>query len=84
MPISVPDSSPRIAADVPDATVQWKPLPGGPETAFMAEGAGFQMVVISPTQDLVAVRLGIDQGVPFPEIKAPFGPMISAFPERRP
>jgi len=61
---------------------QWKPLPGGPATVFMAEGANFQMVAIAPTKDLVAVRLGLDQGTPFPQIKAPFGPLIAAFPDR--
>lgn len=61
-----------------------KPLEGGPPTVFMAEGASFQMVAIDPLRDLVAVRLGLDQGTPFPEIKAPFGPLISAFPVRPP
>ena len=48
----------------------------------MAEGASFQMVAIAPTKDLIAVRLGTDQGTPFPQIKEPFGPLISAFPDR--
>jgi len=61
---------------------QWKVLPGGPPDVFMAEGAYFQMVAVSPTRDLVAVRLGIAQGTPFPEIKEPFGPLIAAFPAR--
>lgn len=61
---------------------QWKPLPGGPASVFLAEGASFQAVAMDPTRDLVAVRLGIDQGKSFPEIKEPFGPMIAAFPER--
>jgi CubicO group peptidase (beta-lactamase class C family) len=61
---------------------QWKPLPGGPNSAFMAEGAEFQMVAIVPEKDLVAVRLGTSQGASFVELKAPFGPMISAFPDR--
>lgn len=66
----------------PPPAGQWKPLPGGDTSVFMAEGASFQMVAMDPTRDLVAVRLGHDQGTPFPEIKEPFGPMISAFPER--
>jgi CubicO group peptidase (beta-lactamase class C family) len=70
----------QVATDVAG---QWTPLPGGPGSAFMAEGASFQMVVVVPEKDLVAVRLGIDQGTPFPEIKEPFGPLISAFPDRR-
>ena len=49
----------------------------------MADGASCQMVAIAPKKDLVAVRLGLDQGTPFPEIKEPFGPMISALPDRR-
>lgn len=61
---------------------QWKPLPGGPPTVFMAEGASFQIVAMDPTRDLVAVRLGMDQGTPFPENKEPFGPMMAAFPDR--
>jgi CubicO group peptidase (beta-lactamase class C family) len=61
---------------------QWKPLPGGPSTLFMAEGASFQVVAIVPTKDLVAVRLGLAQGTPFPEIKEPMGPMIAAFGDR--
>jgi len=61
---------------------QWKPLPGGPRTLFMAEGASFQVLAVDPARDLVAVRLGIAQGTPFPEIKQPFGPLIEAFPLR--
>ena len=61
---------------------QWKPLPGAPSTLFMAEGASFQVVAIVPTKDLVAVRLGLAESTPFPEIKAPMGPMIAAFPDR--
>lgn len=59
---------------------QWKPLPGGPPEVFMAEGASFQVVAMDPTRDLVAVRLGMDQGKSFIELKKPFGPMIAAFP----
>jgi CubicO group peptidase (beta-lactamase class C family) len=61
---------------------QWKPLPGGPASVFLAEGASFQAVAMDPVRDLVAVRLGLDQGVPFPEVKEPFGPLIAAFAER--
>ena len=61
---------------------QWKPLPGGPASLFIAEGAEFQMVAISPSQDVVAVRLGIAQGTGYPEVKEPFGPLISAFGDR--
>jgi CubicO group peptidase (beta-lactamase class C family) len=61
---------------------QFEVLPGGPPTAFAAEGAGFQMVVIAPGRDLVAVRLGLDQATPYPEIKRPLGPLVAAFPER--
>lgn len=71
-----------INADPIEQSSQWKPLPGAPTSVFLAEGAGFQMVAISPTKDLVAVRLGLDQGTPYPEIKEPFGPLISAFPDR--
>jgi len=70
-----------VNADPPEAG-QWKPLPDGPDQVFLAEGAYFQVVAVDPTRDLVAVRLGIAQGVPFPEIKEPFGPLIAAFPER--
>ena len=52
------------------------------ETNWAAEGAKFQMVAIVPTKDLVAVRLGESQGTEFPAIKEPFGPLISAFPDR--
>ena len=55
---------------------------GDVDSAFMAKGASLQMVAIAPEKDLVAVRLGHDQGVPFPKIKEPFGPMIAAFPDR--
>jgi CubicO group peptidase (beta-lactamase class C family) len=72
-----------VNADPPPEAL-WRPLEGGPSTVFMAEGASFQMVAMDPLRDLVAVRLGLDQGTPFPEIKAPFGPLISAFPVRRP
>jgi CubicO group peptidase (beta-lactamase class C family) len=68
--------------EIPLSGVQLTPLPGAPSVVFMAEGASFQMVAIDPVRDLVAVRLGLDQGTPFPEIKEPFGPLISAFPER--
>ncbi len=66
----------------PASDNQWKPLPGAPQSVFMAEGANFQMVAIVPTKDLVAVRLGEAQGTPFPEIKEPFGSLIAAFPDR--
>ena len=66
----------------PTESGQWKPLPGGPAEVFMAEGAHFQVVAVDPTRDLVAVRLGIAQGVSFPEVKEPFGPLIAAFPTR--
>ena len=72
-----------VNADPPPEAL-WRPLEGGPSTVFMAEGASFQMVAMDPLRDLVAVRLGLDQGTPFPEIKAPFGPLISAFPVRSP
>jgi CubicO group peptidase (beta-lactamase class C family) len=71
-----------VNADPAEGAGQWKPLPGGPSSVFMAEGASFQMVAIAPAKDLVAVRLGTDQGTPFPQIKEPFGPLISAFPDR--
>jgi len=61
---------------------QLKPLPGGPPSVFMALGAEFQMVAIAPTKNVVAVRLGVAQGKSFPENMEPFGPMISAFPDR--
>ena len=61
---------------------QWKVLAGAPESTFVAEGAYFQMVAIVPSKDLVAVRLGEAQGTAYPEIKEPFGPLISAFPDR--
>jgi CubicO group peptidase (beta-lactamase class C family) len=71
-----------VNEDPSEKSKQWKPLPGAPTSVFMAEGAGFQAVAIAPTKDLVAVRLGLDQGTPYPEIKDPFGPMITAFPDR--
>jgi CubicO group peptidase (beta-lactamase class C family) len=71
-----------VNADPAEDAKQWKPLPGAPPSVFLAEGASFQMVAIAPTKDLVAVRLGTDQGTPFPQIKEPFGPLISAFPDR--
>jgi CubicO group peptidase (beta-lactamase class C family) len=72
-----------VNAEPLEGSKQWKPLPGAPQSVFMAEGASFQMVAVAPTKDLVAVRLGLDQGTPYPEIKEPFGPMITAFPDRR-
>lgn len=66
----------------PKGRFQWRVLPGGPPTSFAAEGANFQMVVIAPTRDVVAVRLGETQATPFPEIKEPLGPLVSAFPLR--
>ncbi len=71
-----------VNADPGERSGQWKPLPGAPASVFLAEGASFQVVAIAPSKDLVAVRLGLDQGTPYPEIKEPFGPMISAFPDR--
>ena len=40
------------------------------------------MLTLKTTKDLVAVRLGLAQGTPFPEIKEPMGPMIAAFGDR--
>lgn len=71
-----------VNGDPDGVEMQWKPLPGAPSSVFLAEGAMFQMVAIAPTKDLVAVRLGLDQGTTYPEIKEPFGPMISAFGDR--
>ncbi len=71
-----------VNADPVEGAGQWKPLSGAPSTLFLAEGAMFQVVAIVPTKDLVAVRLGLDQGTPFPKIKEPMGPMIAAFPDR--
>ena len=68
--------------EVPPPDRQWRPLPGGPTSVFMAEGASFQVVAMDPARDLVVVRLGESQGTPFPEIKEPMGPMIAAFPDR--
>lgn len=60
---------------------QRRVLPGAPASTFAAEGANFQMVAIVPTMDLVAVRLGENQASSFPEVKEPFGALISTFPE---
>lgn len=63
------------------AAGQWELLPGAPASTFAAEGAGFQMVAIVPTLDLVAVRLGEAQGADFRELKRIFGGIVGAFPE---
>ncbi len=60
---------------------QWTPLPGAPETTFIAEGAMFQMIAIVPTMDLVAVRLGESQGVDHMELRAELARLLTAFPE---
>ena len=61
---------------------QWKVLAGAPESTFVAEGAYFQMLAIVPSKDLVAVRLGQAEGTAYPEIKEPFGELVSAYPDR--
>ena len=71
-----------VNEDPVEGADQWKPLPGAAKTIFLAEGHDFQMVAISPGQDLVAIRLGIAQGASDLEIKKDFGPMVTAFPDR--
>ncbi len=61
---------------------QWVVLPGAPESAFMAEGAMFQMVAIIPTKDLVVVRLGESQGKDHKVLREDLARLIAAFPER--
>ena len=61
---------------------QWVMLPGLPESAFVAEGAMFQMVAMLPTMDLVAVRLGESIGADHMALRRKFARVIDAFPEQ--
>jgi CubicO group peptidase (beta-lactamase class C family) len=61
---------------------QFSPLPGGPASAFSANGNEGQMVVIVPTLDLVLVRLGVMQASGWPEVTRAAADVVAAFSNR--
>lgn len=60
---------------------QWsKILPGGPESAFAANGNNGQVIMIVPTHDLVVVHLGEMQSTSWPAVSANLADIVAAFP----
>jgi hypothetical protein len=59
---------------------QFKPLPGGPESALSVNGNNGQMVVIVPTHDLVVVRLGEMQASTWASVGGDVAAVVAAFP----
>ena len=59
---------------------QFKPLPGGPESALSVSGNNGQMVVIVPTHDLVVVRLGEMQASSWDSVTGEVAAAVAAFP----
>jgi CubicO group peptidase (beta-lactamase class C family) len=59
---------------------QWVLYPGAPQSAFAAEGNGFQLVIAVPTHDLLVVRLGELQTSDFTEQRPHVGKLIASFP----
>jgi CubicO group peptidase (beta-lactamase class C family) len=62
------------------ASDQFKILPGGPESAFAANGNDGQVILIVPTHDLVVVRLGEMQSTTWPAVNANLADIVAAFP----
>lgn len=56
--------------------------PGSPESLFMAEGAYGQLVVMSPTRDLVIVRLGDLRTFDFVPLAPLVDEIVASFPSR--
>ena len=61
---------------------QWNMLPSAPSEVFAAEGAGFQLVAMDPTRDLVFVRLGEAPFENFAKLRRLIGETIILFPVR--
>ncbi|HWX75534.1 MAG TPA: serine hydrolase [Solirubrobacteraceae bacterium] len=59
---------------------QFRPLPGGPDSAFCASGNDGQIVMIVPTRDLVLVRLGEMQAGTWSSVTQEISAVAAAFP----
>jgi CubicO group peptidase (beta-lactamase class C family) len=64
------------------AEQQFQLLPGGPRSAFAAQGAEGQYVLMLPDRNLVLVRLGELQGSTFEALSRQIAAVVAAFPPR--
>jgi CubicO group peptidase (beta-lactamase class C family) len=65
--------------NLPPAERQYVLLPGGPPSAFGATGNEGQMIVVVPTHDLVAVRLGEMHACSWKTVTADLAAIVAAF-----
>lgn len=61
---------------------QFRLLPGGPSSAFAANGNSGQSILMVPTHDLIVVRLGELQSTTWKALNENLAEIVAAFPER--
>lgn len=61
---------------------QFRMLPGGPPSAFAANGNSGQVILMVPTHDLLLVRLGEHQATTWDEMNQTHADIVAAFPSR--